>query len=391
MRYDLKKYYWVFLVALLCSCNTQERKIELKDDPKLYLLNLKKDTTIKYAKRFSISENKYCKTIYLFGNSAIQDTSAIYIILKDSTLSISPNTETFVFKSGCKKIASLSSIYTAMLCELNEIEHIAAIENIDYYNNKKILDKYQKGALQELVKSPELNVEKTIILNPDIIFTFGMGNPSKDRNEKISMAKIPLVVTVDHLEETPLARSEWIKFFAAFVNKSRKADSIFNEIEKSYADLKQIATSAKNYPSVFSEIKFGEIWYVPGGKSFAATFYNDAHADYIWRDTEQTGSLHLSFEQVYNKAKNADFWLNMALVKTKKELFSLENRYSEFKSYQTGNLYNNIKTTNKNGYSDYWETGILYPNRVLSDLILIFHPELKSRLKNELYYYKKLE
>lgn len=390
MQPDYQKYFCILIVALLCSCNQPEKKTESKNE-NIYLLSLKKDSTLKYAKRFSISENKYCKLIYLFGNSNITDTTAIYIILKDSTLQIQPSHKTFIFKSGCKKIASLSSIYTTMLCDLNEIEHISAIENIDYYNNKSVLYKFQKGLLQELVKSPELNVEKTIILKPDIIFSFGMGNPSKDMNEKISQAQIPYVIAVDHLEQSPLARSEWIKFFGAFVNKSILADSLFNEIEQNYLELKLLASSAKSLPSVFSEIKFGEIWYVPGGKSFAATFYNDAHANYIWKDNTQTGSLHLSFEEVYNKAKDADFWLNMALVKTKKELLSLETRYSEFKSFQTGNLYNNIKTSNANGYSDYWETGILYPNRVLRDLIVIFHPELKSRLSNELYYYKKLE
>ena len=137
-------------------------------------------------------------------------------------------------------------------------------------------------------------------------------------------------------------------------------------------------------------VVFGEIWYVPGGKSFMANFINDAGGSYIWNDNEKTGSLNLGFEEVYVKAKNADFWLNQALVKTKAELLSLEKRYSDFRAFKIGNLYNNIKNTNNKGYSDYWETGIMYPNRILSDLIQIFHPELKAQIKNDLYYYKKL-
>jgi iron complex transport system substrate-binding protein len=218
-----------------------------------------------------------------------------------------------------------------------------------------------------------------------------MGNPERDANAKLVKADIPLVITVDHLEETPLARAEWIKFFAAFTDKKNLADSIFTMTEKNYYELKKIAATATAQPSVFSEIKFGEIWYVPGGNSFAATLFRDANATYAWNENKETGSLHLSFEEVYNKAKDADFWLNMALVGSKNELLAQEPRYAEFKAYKTGNLFNNIKNMNSKGFSDYWETGILYPNRVLHDLVCIFHPELAEHLKNDLYYYKKLE
>src|SRR5690606_5534333 len=103
-------------------------------------------------------------------------------------------------------------------------------------------------------------------------------------------------------------------------------------------------------PSVFSEIKYGDVWYLPGGKSFMAQLLNDASADYIWKSDSSAGSLPLSFEQVYSKAKDADFWLNLPLIKTKKELLSYENRYSEFKAFKDGKLYNNTKTTNDKGY-----------------------------------------
>lgn len=388
MSFKLKYLLTVIIIGLMAGCTTDPHPVNEKYSP---LLNLKTDTTIKYASRFSIQENFQCKVIHLFGNLNIKDTTATYIVLKDTSLNIRPRSKQFILKGSNENIASLSSVYTNMLCALDELENINAIENIDYYTNKAVIEKYNQGKLTELSKGPKMDIEKTILLSPDIIFTFGMGNPEKDINEKITMAKIPFVVAVDHLEETPLARAEWIKFFAAFFNKAALADSVFEKVEKNYFRLKQIALKSQKRPKVFTEIKFGEIWYVPGGKSFASTFIKDAQADYIWRDDDHTGSLHLSFEEVFTKAKDADFWLNMAMVRSKQELFAQENRYAEFKAYKNGYLYNNIKNVNEKGYSDYWETGIMYPDKVLSDLILIFHPELKEELKTELYYYKKLE
>lgn len=34
---------------------------------------------------------------------------------------------------------------------------------------------------------------------------------------------------------------------------------------------------------------------------------------------------------------------------------------------------------------------MIYPDRILSDLILIFHPELKSEVKSEFYYYEQIK
>ena len=44
---------------------------------------------------------------------------------------------------------------------------------------------------------------------------------------------------------------------------------------------------------------------------------------------------------------------------------------------------------NAAGGSDFWESGVLRPDRVLADLVHIFHPELSET--DELYYYRQLE
>ena len=161
--------------------------------------------------------------------------------------------------------------------------------------------------LKELAKTPQIDLEQTVVLHPDIIFTFGMGEADKDTDKKLVQTKIPVAISVDHLEESPLARAEWIKFFAAFVNKKREADSIFKEVEKNYIDLKATAQKTGSKPTVFNEIKYGDSWYMPGGKSYVAQLLNDAGSTYLWKDDPKFGSLPLSFEQVYAKAKNRRF------------------------------------------------------------------------------------
>ena len=44
---------------------------------------------------------------------------------------------------------------------------------------------------------------------------------------------------------------------------------------------------------------------------------------------------------------------------------------------------------NEKGYSDYWASGMIHPERILADLVKIFHPELAS--DSVLYYYEKIK
>ena len=227
-----------------------------------------------------------------------------------------------------------------------------------------------------------INFSKLKSLCNIIIFSFGMGEGEKDKNKKLDQTGIPIAIILDHLESSPLARAEWIKFFAAFVNKKELADSLFNKIEKNYLELKKIAKNSSYKPSVFTEIKYSDAWYVPGGNSYVAELIKDANANYIWANDINTGSFPLSFEQVFSKANKAEFWINLSNIKTKKELLGFEDRYREFNAFKVGNLYNNNKNTNALGYSKYWETGMIYPNKILNDLILIFHPELINSISN---------
>lgn len=384
MRSEFFKICFLVTTLFLFSCSEQNEVKQNNRSP------LKIDTTIKYAKGFAIARGDGFTVVYIFGNRNNNDTTSTFILYKDSLPKNFPSSD-YQLKIPCKKVAALSSIYATMFCELGAEASLVAIDNIDYVNNTYILDKHKAGQLKELARMPQIDIEQTMILNPDIIFTFGMGEGEKDLDKKLIQTKIPVAVSIDHLEETPLARAEWIKFFAAFADKSERADSIFREVELNYLHLKKLAAETSPRPTVFSEIKYSDSWFMPGGNSFMARLLKDAGANYLWKDNDKTGSLPLSFEQVYAKAIHADYWINLSTVKTKKELLGFESRYEEFDAFKNGRLFNNNKVCNDKGYSNYWETGMIYPDRILSDLILIFHPELKSELKNDLYYYIQLK
>jgi iron complex transport system substrate-binding protein len=150
-----------------------------------------------------------------------------------------------------------------------------------------------------------------------------------------------------------------------------------------------MSQKGKGRPSVFSDIKYGDTWFIPGGNSYAANLLKDANSNYLWGDTEKRGSIPYSFETVYVKAVNADFWINCSNFKTFKDIERADTRYKDFKAFRTGNIFNNNKRENEAGGNDYWESGLVSPDVILSDLVKIFHPELLPGY--ELFYYKKIQ
>jgi iron complex transport system substrate-binding protein len=379
------------ILAALCallvlnSCNSKQT-----DFSKIETIDLRRDENVKYAQRFMIFNSKNFRVIHLLAKAKSSDTTDTFVLYD----SIKPDLDFFknvhYIKTPCKNIMALSSIYANMLTEVGCLDNIVGIENIDYYNNPDIIKAVESGKIVEVQKNPDIDREKVLKLHPDIIFAFGMNQSSNDFDKKIVEAGIPVVMCLDHLERSPLARAEWIKFYAAFVNKSAEADIIFAEVEKDYEMLQRLSQTYTDQPGVLTELKFGDTWYVPGGKSFMAQLIKDANARYFWSDDTASGSLPLSFEAVYKKAQKADYWLNVSLCTTKEQVLSQDKRYGDFEAYKKDGIYNNNLNCNKLNYSTYWETGMIYPNRILSDMIQIFHAKAKDDLKRPFYYYRKL-
>jgi iron complex transport system substrate-binding protein len=200
---------------------------------------------------------------------------------------------------------------------------------------------------------------------------------------------LKVCVNADHLEHTPLGRMEWIKFFAAFFSKSEEADSIFTEAKNEYHRLKALVKTTQNRPEVFVNIRYGDVWFMPGGRSYMSSLLQDAGGKYMWAGDNSTGSMQIDFETVYQKAGAAEYWLNTGSWSSIAEVLRNDQRYGAFKAVKTGNVFNNNKRVNKYGGNDYWESGFLKPQVVLADLISIFHPGLLP--DHELFYYQKLK
>ena len=192
------------------------------------------------------------------------------------------------------------------------------------------------------------------------------------------------------METTPLGRAEWGKFLALFYNTEKEANEFFAQTAATYNELTTLTAGIEAKPTVFLNTAWEGTWYVPGGKSYLANFIADAGGDYLWSDDSSTGSLYLSYEEVLDVAgTNGEIWLNPGGFSfSAADVLMLDERYGEFSAYQNGEMYNNNNRLSEMGGNDFFESGIAYPEVILADLIVIFHPELLP--DHELQYYLKL-
>jgi iron complex transport system substrate-binding protein len=259
--------------------------------------------------------------------------------------------------------------------------------DFNFIYNKELNSRIKANKVQNLGLSADINKESLLKLMPEAFVEPAFQN-HKLSNEIIKQSGILIIYNLDWLEDHPLGRAEWIKFFAAFTNQSQKADSIFSEVEARYLKLANQALKYENKPDAIIGTNYKGVWYMPSGNSFKAQLLNDAGVNYHWKNTEKSGSLALNFENVLKEQNDAEFWIDIPF-NTKKQLLSVDQSYELFNAFESGNLFNNLKRSKSSGANEYWEYAFVRPDILLNDLVQIFHSD--SIDSENLVFYQRLE
>lgn len=366
------------IVLVACSSVDEEKVVNAIENPKKYV-------PIKYAEGFVIEEKLDYKVITLNGAWRGDDNTYQYVLYKEEKPEGYPNAA--FIKIPIQTIACMSLTHVAFIEALNQINSIVALSGCDYVSSKAVKKRIRKGKIREAGQYQSFNYELLLEESPDIFMVFGINESSSSRINKLNELGLTAVLNGEHMEPHPLGKTEWIKFMGAFYDLDKEAEKFFNQIEREYLSLIDLTKNIKNKPSVFVGLPFKGAWYVPGGATFVSKFFIDAGANYLWGEDNEKGSTIKNKEVVLDEAYYTEFWLNQSGIKSMSEITDVDKKFSHFKAFKKGNVFNNNKRLNVNGGNDYWESGVINPHIILKDLIEIFHPEL---IEHELYYYQKL-
>ena len=279
-------------------------------------------------------------------------------------------------------------VYTAVHCnlikELGAVKSIGGICELQYIKVPEIIEGCRKGTIVNAGEGTNPDIEKIIDMHPDALLLSPYENSGG--HGQVEKLKIPIIECADYMETSALGSAEWIRFYGLLFHQTSKADSIFALVEENYNELKAMTTSQATKPKLMCELKSGSAWYVPGGRSTTGKLYKDAGADYLFDHYPNSGAIPLSFETVFDKAQDADVWLmkyNRPTDKTLKDIREEYAPYANFKAFKNQNVYGC-----NSAHKEYYEDFPFHPDKVLKDLIKIFHPSLLP--EHELKYFSKL-
>lgn len=320
----------------------------------------------KYANFFSYKKFEHFKII-----KVDQDK----FILADKKIDCM--TDLFVVNKKVRRFVGTSTTYLPFLNLFGEEEVLIGFQGKRYIYNEK----FDKKKIKEI--NFQLNPEELIALKPDLVMAYPAN--LKDKNHLVSLRNfgIPVVLNLDYKEDHPLARAEWIIFNSLFLGKEAAAFKYFLNIEDNYLKIKNKVNNNLSRPQILvGEIQNGQ-WVTCGGKSDLALMIKDAGGELVL-DNDKKETQTYSLERLLNMKKKPDIWL------THNNWKNLESAKKDFryKPFINLDVFNNNKLLNKNGFNDYWESGLARPDLLLADLN---HIVTNISNKNNLNWYRELK
>ena len=279
-----------------------------------------------------------------------------------------------VSKLPFKKVMLLNASLVGYFTELSLEDKIIGISSPEYVYSEKIHSLISEGKIQNIGNEQKYDIEKIIALKPDAVFTNYIAS-FDNTYDLIRKNGIEIIFLDEYLEQNPLEKSKYLMVFGRLLGPEEASVVRFNEIQSSYDSLKALAQKAQNKPVVLANEMYGNQWFLPGGKTNLATLIADANAKYINAENSDSKAVPLSFEEVFAKSQNAEFWVNVGNHKTKKELLQINPNYAKMNVFNNGKLYT-VSGKEKAKSNDFFESGVVRADLILKDYIKIFHPEL---------------
>jgi iron complex transport system substrate-binding protein len=376
----MKKFIlFSILFFLFISCKQMEKKNIENQTPENY---------IRYATGLSIQKYDDFSIVTVSNPWPTSDKNYTYILHKQSAKIPDSLQKYSTIQVPIKSIVVTSTTHIPAL-ELLEVEYkLVGFPNTDYISSEKTRAFIETGKVREIGSNQSLNTEVLLDMQPDVIIGFGVDGEKKTY-DNLQQNGLKILYNGDWTEQHPLGRAEWIQLFGVLFGLEEKADQVFKTIEKDYLEAIALAQKATLKPTILSGAIYQDLWYLPQGKSWAAQLLENANGNYLWQDTDGTGSLSLSFETVLEKAQNADFWIGPGQFTSFEELEKANPNYKYFKAVQNKNVYSFSSKKGKTGGVIYYELASNRPDLVLKDLIKILHPELVPEY--ELYFFERLK
>ena len=366
MKTSDKSILWgllLFTMFVFASCGSKSHDATSEEGDTLQL---------KYSSLLHIV--KYPDFIYVTIDNPWSKESVLhrYVLVKKTDSLPSHLPQGTIIRTPVERAVVFTSAHCQLMSWLRAEGRLAGVADLKYILLDYVKKGVESGRIADCGDGMNPVVEKIIDIKPDLLMVSPFENSGGyGRLEDID---IPLLECADYMENSALARAEWMKFYGLLFNKSQEADSLFATVDSTYHALREMANRTTHKTSLLTEKLTGGTWYVPGGESTVGKLIADAGGTYAWENDTHSGSLAMTFETVLDKAGDSDVWLfnfyGSGLL-TYDKLASEHEGYRQIKAFKTRSAWY-VDTQ----HVPYFEEVSFHPDYLLREYIVLLHPEL---------------
>jgi iron complex transport system substrate-binding protein len=167
-----------------------------------------------------------------------------------------------VIRTPVHSVICLSTSHIGFLRAINEIASLKALSGAGFVSDTAVQKAVASKKIFDVGYDQGINYELILRLKPDLIMAYGVGGEVTGFINKLRDLGLNVILNGEYLEESPLAKAEWIKFVGAFYNKDQQAAKFFSGIEKNYAEIKQKVANVKKRPFVLTGLPYKDAWWI---------------------------------------------------------------------------------------------------------------------------------
>lgn len=369
------------MAAMMASCGGQSQQNDLKFNSTVYEPVYASGFTITSA---SGGSSVLLTTTHPWQNSDSSNISRLLILRGGEEAPT--GFDGAVIDSAASRIIAMSTSHIAMLDAVGASDAVVGVSGLPYVATASIRERLDSSA--DVGYEGNVNYETLAALNPDLVLLYGVSGPSI-MEAKLKELHIPYYYVGEYTESHPLGKAEWTIVLSEIVGKGAEGLEYFQTTTSEYDSIKARLQLIDEHPLVMVNVPYNDTWFMPTDNSYLCRLISDAGGDYVYNGNQTDSSMPIDIESAYLLTNRSDVWLNTGSYTTMAELRTSLPKFSEVKPVVSGRVFNSTRKTIAGGGNDFFESGVVYPQRVLSDLGIIFHPELAD--STPLYYYQKLE
>lgn len=320
---------------------------------------------LQYATQFSV--DYYAGGYKLI---SLSDNSRFLIVPENTKAPAGIDTDITVLY---QPIRNIYLVATSAMCLFDALDSLDAIglsgTKAENWYSENARSAMKNGKILYAGKYSEPDYELILSSGCKLAVESTMISHAPEVKEKLLDLGISVLIDQSSLEKHPLGRTEWIKFYAALLNKESEAEDLFAD----QVEFLNEAAAQKNTGKTVAFFYISTSGYAVARKSgdYITKMIELAGGNYIFSDLGDpetaTSTVTLEMEKFYATAKDADFIIYNSTIggelKNLDELIAKNELLRDFKAVQTGNVW----CTNQNLFQETTQLGrmIFDINRML--------------------------